>query len=407
MTWVKRGSILLIVAALIAAAVWASQPQPVLVDVETVTNGPIEVTINEDGKTRIKEKYIVSTPVAGRLQRIEFREGDSVEVGSTVIASIQPGNPSLLDARTVAQANARVLAAEAAVSRADARHKQSVIDFKQLESEYEDAERLFQSEAISQTKYDKAYSNYKSSEEQVKAAKFDHEIAKFELELAKSALLHVLPEKQEDSKTTNGMIDFFEIRSPINGVVLRVLQESSTMVTPGTPIMELGDAGDLEIVVDLLSSDAVKVGPGTRVRIEQWGGDQPLTGVVRLVEPSAFLKISALGVEEQRVNVVVDFEMPDDQSGRIGDGYRVEARMVTEQNDSALKVKTSALFREQNRWAVFVLENQVAKLTFVELGLRNDQEAEVLKGLAKGQQVILHPGDALVDGAPAAERESK
>lgn len=405
MAWLKRGLVLLLLGSLVVAGYWAFQPQPVLVDVEQVLRGPLEVTINEDGKTRIKEKYIVSTPVGGRLQRIEFREGAKVTSGQTVIATIQPSNPSLLDARTLAQAKARVSAAEATVERSKSRFKQSEIDYGQAKREFDDAVELFQKDSIAKAKYELAESKKESCLEQMNAAKIDQDIAKYELELAKSALLYVQPGK--DGKDRLALSEFFAIRSPIDGVVLRVMQESSTIVTPGTPIMELGDPSDLEIVVDLLSSDAVKVGPGTRVRIEQWGGKKELNGVVRLVEPSAFLKISALGVEEQRVNVIVDFELPNENLGHIGDGYRVEAKMVTDRNENALKVKTSALFREQNRWAVFVLNDESVKLAFVEIGKRNDQEAEVLKGLEEGQVVVLHPGDNLVDGALAAVRESQ
>lgn len=405
MVWIKRVTGLVMLAAVVGLLVWSFQPEPVLVDVATVSAGPLEVTINEDGITRIKEKYVVSTPVGGRLQRIEFQEGDELRAGTTVIATIQPSNPSLLDARTLAQANARVSAAKSAVERANSRYEQARIEHQQAELEYEDAQQLIQSNAISQTAYELAYSRFRSTAEQLKGASFDRDIAEYELELAKSALVLVTPDEQDQPAT--GSLEFFSIRSPIDGVVLRVLQESSTIVTPGTPIMELGDPQDLEIVVDLLSSDAVKVGPGTAVRIEQWGGDQPLQGVVRRVEPSAFLKISALGVEEQRVNVIVDFEPPDVQSGRIGDGYRVEARLVTWQSEETLKVPTSALFREQNRWAVFVLQDGRAQLTFVEIGQRNDQEAEVVSGLSAGQIVILHPGDALEDGSPAAPRETE
>ena len=408
MAWLKRGLLLILLGGVGAGAYWAFQPQPVLVDVEEVLRGPLEVTINEDGKTRIKEKYIVSTPVAGRLQRIEFREGDRVTTGSTVVATIQPSNPSLLDARTLAQAKARVSAADAAVNRAESRLAQTEIDLKQAKKEYDDAEELFQSKSISETKYELAKSKHQSCEEQKKAASFDRDIAIYELKLAQSALLHVQPGK--DGKDHLSSSEFFAIRSPIDGVVLRVLQESSTIVTPGTPIMELGDPDDLEIVVDLLSSDAVKIGPGTQVKIEQWGGANALTGVVRLVEPSAFLKISALGVEEQRVNVVVDFELPSENSGRIGDGYRVEARMITNRNENVLKVKTSALFREQNRWAVFVLQDKKVKLTFVEIGQRNDQEAEVLGGLTEGQQVVMQPSRATTSSTkcrPKSESTSR
>lgn len=405
MKWIQRLIGIVLVAGIGGGIVWAFQPQPVLVDLATVERGPLEVTINEDGQTRIKEKYIVSTPVGGRLQRIDLEPGDPVLAGKTVLATIQPSNPSLLDARSLAQAKARVSAAKSAVERAKSRVNQAQLDHDQATKDYQEARELIQTDAISQKAYDRAYTTFQSTREQVRAARFDRDIANYELEMAQSALLRF----QSDGKGADADVrdEFFLIHSPIQGVVLKVLQESSTVVTPGMPIMEVGDPADLEIVVDLLSSDAVQVRPGTPVRIEQWGGKKPLQGSVRLVEPSAFLKVSALGVEEQRVNVVIDFERPDSPDEQIGDGYRVEARVIVWQGEQVLKVPTSALFRDRGQWAVFVVEDGRARLVHVELGQRNDLEAEIRKGLSENQTVVLHPGDAISDRTLVTQRQSE
>ncbi len=405
MKWARRSIWLLLLAALVAGAVYTFQPSPVPVDVAMVVRGPLEVTIDEDGKTRIKEKYIVSTPVGGRLQRIELREGDPVQSGETILAMIQPSNPDLLDARSLAQAKARVRASEAAVNRAKSRCDKTKVERDQADKDLQRAQQLIESRAISPSEFEKTQAEFRSINELLRSAEFDKEIALFELDLARAALVHVQPDGPTGYSEESGPI-FFEIRSPINGVVLRVLQESSTIVSPGTPIVELGDHRDLEIVVDVLSNDAVKISPGTQVRLEQWGGTTALRGTVRLIEPSAFEKVSALGVEEQRVNVIVDFDESSPQDAPLGDGYRVEARMVVWSADDVVKVPTSALFRDRNQWAAFVVENGRVVLTPVTIGHRNDREAEVVDGLATGDTVVLHPGDNLADGAQIVARET-
>ncbi len=405
MKWLKRLFWILLLIGVIAGAYFSLQPQPIAIDTAEVVRGPLEVTVDEDGKTRIKEKYIVSTPVGGRLRRIEFREGDKVYANETVLASIEPSDPDLLDARALAQAKARVNAAESAVDRANSRHAQTKVQLDQAQRDLKRGRELIESRAISLSEFEKIEANFRSLDEQLHSAEFDQEISNFELELAKAALVRVQPVPEDGTATEESLADF-NIRAPVDGVVLRVLQESSTIVTPGTPIVELGDPTDLEIVVDVLSTDAVKLAAGTKVYLEQWGGDKSLAGVVRLIEPSAYEKISALGVEEQRVDVIIDFDESPENLARLGDGYRVEAKMVTWKADEVTKIPTSALFRDKNVWSVFIVDEGIARLTPVEVGHRNDREAEISSGLESGQTVILHPGDNLFDGSKVIPREN-
>ncbi len=235
-------------------------------------------------------------------------------------------------------------------------------------------------------------------EQDARAAIYAQHIAKYELDLAKAALIRTQTDEEPDYSD-------FEIYSPITGRVLRVLQESATVVSPGTPLIEVGDPTDLEVVVDVLSSDAVKITEGTDVRLERWGGEETLNGTVRLVEPAAFTKLSALGVEEQRVNVIIDLVEPVEERKTLGDGYRVEARIVVWREADVAKVPSAALFREQGEWAVFVVdESRLARLTHVQLGKQNDEYAQVVGGLNAGDTVVMHPSDKLDDGVKIVPR---
>jgi len=386
--------------AAIAVAIWYSfQPQPVPVDISTVEKGMLRVTVNEDGKTRIKDYYIVASPLSGRLTRIALRPGDDVYSGETLIATIEPMDPSLLDPRSRAEAEAREKAAEA-------RFKQSKTAKVKAEKEMQNAESRMGrmkaaslKNAVNEDELDRAVLQYNTRAEDYRSANFAIEIAKFELEQAKAAWIRT---KTEDgSPSTVGQ---FEIKSPITGRVLRVFQESAKVVQPGNRLVELGDPQDLEVVIDVLSSDAVKIEPGNRVLLEQWGGEKPLDGRVRLIEPSAFTKISALGVEEQRVNVVVDFKMPQSKQETLGDGFRMEARIVIWEKNDVLKVPTSALFRNDNNWYVFVIEEGKAATRKLQIGQRNGLEAEILEGLSENERIIVHPSDQVTEGVQVVAR---
>ncbi len=393
--------LLLLVFAVAAAGalVYAFRPQPVEVDLAPVTRGSLTVTIDEDGQTRIKERYTVSSPLAGRLQRITLEAGDPVVAGQTVVGVIEPNNPHLLDPREQAEAEARVKAATAAVRQTTANVERARSDAALAKRDLERARALFADQVVSQQEFETLESREHAAEEDLKAAEFAQQIASFEREQAEAARQRVFPAAAGAEPSTRLVIP-----SPINGRVLRVFQESAVVVTAGTPLVELGDPLDLEIVVDLLSTDAVRVSPGAIMILEHWGGGDPLLARVRLVEPAAFLKLSALGVEEQRVNVIGDFVDPVEKRAGLGDAYRVEARIVTWQGDDVLRIPIGALFRRAGQWAVFVADGSRAALRQLELGHLNEEHAEVRDGLAETDRVILHPGDRVRDGVRIRER---
>jgi HlyD family secretion protein len=385
---------LLAVAAAIAYAFW---PQPLDVELGAVSRGQLTVTVDEDGQTRIKERYVVAAPLAGRLLRIELKPGDHVTAGQA-LATIEPHEPELLDPRAVAQAQAKVHAAESLLERVGPTMERARVELERARKELKRVQDLAQRNVVAQNQLDDAEMVFRSREQDCKAAKFAEDIAKFELEMAQAALLRKRP--AQDQPPENGR---FEIHAPVPGKVLRVVQESETVVQAGTRLLELGDPEQLEVEVDVLSSDAVKIRPGSRAWLEQWGGEQRLLGKVRLVEPSAFTKVSALGVEEQRVWVIIDFDRGQ-KPPTLADGFRVEARIVVWEQADVLQVPTGALFRSGDAWAVFVAEDGRAQLRVIKLGQRNSLQAQVLDGLNAGTQVILHPSDKVRDGVRVRSR---
>jgi HlyD family secretion protein len=385
----------------VLALLWvALRPTTVLVDGAAATRGPLQVTVDEEGKTRIRERYIVAAPLAGRLQRVALKAGDAVEAGTTVLATIDAADPALLDPRAEAESEARVKAAAAIQEQTIPNLEAARARHELARKELERAKELLKDNVISQQEMDSAVAQERSAGEELKSAQFAEKIAAFELEQAQAALLRSRPGTAGDSAESQWVI-----RAPVSGRVLRVLQESSVVVQPGTLLIELGDPADLEVEVDVLSADAMQIEPGAKVYLERWGGDQPLMGRVRLVEPAGFTKVSALGVEEQRVWVLVDFDAPPLPQRPLGDAYRVEARIVTWESDNALKVPSGALFRKGSDWAVFVLEKGKARLRKLQVGHNNGLEAEVLDGLTEGEQVIVHPGDQIRDGVSAQARD--
>lgn len=398
MKWFSQRVFVIVVVLLVLAAVtFALLPQPVAVDVAEIRRGPLVVTITDDGRTRIRERYVVSAPLSGRLVRIQLKPGDAVVAHETQLTTIEPADPTLLDPRTIAQAEARVKSAEARLGQANPRFDSAKVALNHAETELGRIQKLMEKSAGSQQELDNQRVAFQQAGNEYEATRFEVEIAGFELEVAKAALTH-----GNDGKPSGDWS--FPLTSPISGRVLRVFQESSTIVNPGDRILEIGDPADLEVEVDVLSRDAVRIRPGSRVMLEQWGGSEPIAARVRLIEPSAFTKVSALGIEEQRVNVIIDFADAVESRPPLGDGYRVEAAIVEWESDSVLTVPTGALFRIDNDWAVFVVQRNRAKLVQVELGHRNDNEAEVLKGLEEGNRVILYPGDRIEHGVSVEER---
>jgi HlyD family secretion protein len=381
-----------IILGLLAIALW---PTTIQVDVATIAPGPLVVTVDEEGVTRVRERFIVSAPVSGRVLRIELDPGDRVKRGQ-VVARVREEASPLLDARARAEAEAVVESARAALGRARAEEERAKATLDQTRRDLARLRSLAEDRIIAKQEFETREADVKVAQETINAAAFAVRAATADLRRAEARLT---PSRVDAPGRVVG------VTAPVDGVVLKRLRESETFVPAGDPLIEIGDERQLEIVSDLLSTDAVRIKPGARAIIEQWGGEQPLAACVRRVEPSGFMKISALGVEEQRVNVVLDFVEPS--SGvrpSLGDGYRVEVRVVVWEAPNVLRVPTSALFRHGDKWAVYVVDRGRAHRTLLELGHQTGQYAEVRSGLAEGARVILHPGDTLVDGARVRER---
>lgn len=402
--WFKRLLTVVMLGGFIAAVVYAFLPKPVLVDMAQVSRGDLQVYVEEDGKTRLRERYTVSAPLSGRLLRITLNAGDVVPKGEPV-AVIEPSAPELLDPRARAQAEARVKASQAALEKSGTVLEAAQAALDLAETEYARAAELHAKKALARTELDVKVMQRLTRTAEYRSARHAQEVAQFELELARAAFIRMHPSATSADESLHLKIP----APPLVGSghvfhVLRVLRESAGAVTVGTPLLELGDLADLEIEIDVLSSDAVKVHPGARVLLEQWGGDAPLVGKVRLIEPSGFTKISALGVEEQRVNVIVDFASVDAIPPGLGDGFRVEAKIIVWEATDVVRVPTSALFRQGEGWAVFRLEQEKAALHSVKIGHLNGLHAEVLEGLAPDDTVILHPSDKIADGVLVTPR---
>jgi HlyD family secretion protein len=378
-----------VVAVLLAVAL---APAATQVDRAPVTRGPLVVTIDHEGETRVRERFVITAPVAGRVQRIGLEPGDPVERGTT-LARLTPVSPALLDVRTRAELTGAVSAAEAALGQARAERARALAALDRARTTLQRQRELAAAGVVSKDEMEARETEVRTAEEALRAAEFSVARAGHELEIARARL------QQPD-----GGGGSMAITAPIDGVVLRRFRESEGVVPAGEPLVEIGNADRLEVVADLLSTDAVRVRAGAPVLIEQWGGDDELRGRVRRVEPSGFMKISALGVEEQRVNVIVDFEDAERAGRELGDGFRVEVRIIAWEAPDVLKVPVSALFRRGDDWAVFVVEDGRAHLRTVEIGRRDGTEAQVLQGVTEGESVIVHPPDTIADGARVAER---
>ena len=365
----------LVLLALIVGGLW---PKPLPVETVQVVTGRLRATVNEEGKTRIKQRFLVSAPVTGQLRRIPFKAGAEIIAGETVVAVIDPLSPVLLDARTRALAEARRDTATANVERARAAQKFAASELKRFEILF--AEKTVSIQELEQGQW-----------RETTAAK--------ELTAAEAALRQVEAELAEFSTTTSGQSrPPTEVKAPASGRVLRVLEESSRVVTSGLPLVEIGNPADLEVVIEVLSRDGAAIQPGTRVELEQWGGAEPLEARVRLVEPAAFTKVSALGVEEQRVNVIADIVTPVEKRASVGDNFRVEARIITWEADKILKVASGAVFRRGEQHAVFAVRGGRATFQAVTTGRTSGTETEITSGLNEGEAVIIYPGDRINDG---------
>lgn len=382
-----------VVGGLVTVALW---PSAVPVEVGVVTKGPLVVTIDEEGQTRVRDRYVVSAPVAGRVLRIDLEPGDAIARGQ-VVARVRAEPPPLLDARSRAEAQAAVDAARAALGRARAEEQRAKSALAQIQRDVARVRELATTRVVAPQELEARESDALAAEESVNAAAFAVRAAASDLQRAEARL--------NPPAANPGRV--VPVTAPVSGVVLRRIRESETVVPAGDPLVEIGDPTRLEIVADLLSTDAVRVPAGARAIIEQWGGQRTLEARVRRVEPAGFTKISALGVEEQRVNVILDFVDPSAAGAALGDAYRVEVRVVVWEARDVLKVPTSALFREGPDWAVYLVEDGRVRRAVVALGHRTGQEAEVTSGLPEGARVVLHPGDTLTAGARVTIRDTR
>lgn len=376
----------------------AFRPRPVPVDMAEVVRGPMHVTVQDEGRTRVRNEYVVSAPVAGRLLRVPFKPGAKVEAGE-IVARIEPSEPAFLDARTQAEARAAADAAKAALAAAEAQLEQARAQVRFARSELERVEGLRERKLTSQQSVDRARLDFEVAQSGLASAEQGARQRRAEEAAARARLAQ--PGGPADAPVT------VAVTAPVTGSVLRVAQESETVVPAGAEIMSLGDPHDLEIVVEMLTTDAVQVRAGDKVIIDNFGrSETPLQGRVRLVEPYGFKKISALGVEEQRVNVIVDFTGPAEEWAELGHGYRVEAAIVTWAESDVLQVPVAALFRSEGSWAVFRIEKGRVRLTRIDLGRQNGEDAQVVDGLEPGQRVVLYPGEDISDGMRVERRGS-
>lgn len=387
------------VLGLLVALLWLFRTPPVPVDLVAATRGPLQVSVSDEGETRVRDVFVVSAPIAGQMQRIDLEVGDPVEAQKTVIARIEPADPAFLDPRTRAEARAARDAAAAARSFAEAQVRRAAAEREFADAEYQRIKTLAEQKTVSRNDLDAAERRAKTAAAALEEAGAALKVREFEYAQANARLL--APGSATRPRNDPECITVY---SPVSGTVLRIVRESAGVVQSGAALVEIGDPGNLEIVVDLLSEDAVRVRPGQRALIEAWGGERPLQAVIRRVEPFGFMKVSALGIEEQRVNVILDFTEPRERWSRLGHGYRVEPRVILWESDDVLRVPLSALFRQGEGWAVFVADRSRAALRPVKVGRQNGIDAQIVSGLEPGDEVVLHPSDRVSDGARIARR---
>lgn len=395
--WIKRLVLLLVLAAVIAGFYVSMQEKPVLVDLARIESGSMQVTIDEEGVTRVRDLYTIFAPIAGHLNRITLEEGDAVKARDTVIASIHPPDPPFLDDRTRTEIKAGVEAARAAVALAKVEHQRAETAFNLAESEYRRASTLGKTNVISESQLERAVADVRLQGAQVESAAATIRLRNAELASMKARLVQP---GDIDVLSTDQMCCVV-IHAPVDGVVLKVFVKSEQAVAAGSPILEVGEPSNLEVSLDALSSDAVRIAPGTDAVITDWGGERALSATVRRLDPSAFTKISALGIEEQRVKVILDVE---DVPEGLGHGFRIFAQLVVWSADSVLQVPIGSLFRSSGDWNVFIVQNDHANLRQIDIGHMNARYAEILSGLDKGDLVVLYPNDVLEDGSLVEDR---
>jgi len=396
-SWRGRATYVLLALAVAAAIGYGFMPRPVAVELAQVRKGDLAVTVDEEGRTRVRERYVIAAPVAGHARRIGLKVGAAVAAGQ-VVASIEPARAASLDPRSRAQASARVEVARAALQVAGENARSAAAEARLAELELARAESLGQAKFLSQAALDQARIRLQANRATRQAAEYAVQVARHEVEAARAALI------QTSTLAAGGPAETVRVTAPVAGHVLGVLHESEGAVQAGQPLLEVGNPQSLEVMVEVLSTAAVKIGVGARVLLDRWGGEQVLEGRVRVVEPAGFTKVSALGVEEQRVRIIVDIASPPEQWRSLGDGYRVEASFVLWQGSDLLLIPTSALFRHGDGWAVFVAEGGRAHLRPAKIGQRNGLTAQVIGGLGLGDKVVAHPDDKIADGVRVKSR---
>jgi HlyD family secretion protein len=387
---------------LLGSLVWAFIPKPLPVDLLTLAPGDMTVTVDEEGETRVKDVFVLSSPISGRALRIESEVGDTVQAKQTKVAEIEPIDPTLLDPRSEAQAHADIRAAEANRVLAEASVKEARVELDFADRELKRARKLRADAVMSERELDDAERAQQTRQAALETAIANRQARQAELERARAQLISPLNDNTRESDC-----QCVPIYAPVDGRILRILHKSAGVVNAGEPLVEIGNPIDLEIVADLLSSDAVKVEAGQQVLIDNWGGDETLHGVVERVEPFGFTKVSALGIEEQRVNVIIDFTSPREQWSRIAHGFQVDVRIVLWEGKNVLKLPLTALFRDGDKWAVFVDNGDTARKRNVKLGQRTGLEAEILGGLKAGERIVTHLSDKIAEGVSIEARQSE
>lgn len=393
----SRIGITLLALAVAGGLVWGFMPRPVPVELASAMRGPLEVAVEEEGKTRVKERYVIVAPMDGYARRIDWKVGDAVRAGEELVV-IEPTRSAALDPRSRARALAQVQATEASLAAARENARAAAAQAKLAGQELARVAALRKDRFVAQQDLDRARTEHDRARAAHLAAEHAVNVARFERETALATL------EQTERLQAGGPAETLSVRAPVGARVLRVTRESEGPVQAGQPLLEIGDPQALEVEVEVLSTQAMRITPGTRVLFDRWGGEHTLEGVVRVVEPYGYTKVSALGVEEQRVRVIADFVSPREQWQRLGDGYRVEARFVVWAGGDVLQIPASALFRRNGGWAVFIVQDGRARLAPVEIGQRAGLIAEVVSGLAPGDQVISHPDDKISDGVRVKPR---
>lgn len=392
--WRRRILLGLIAAVVVFGLVRGFRPSPIEVDLGSATRAPLRVTVEQEGRTRVVDRYIVTAPVNGYARRISLEVGDAVARGA-VLAELEPVRAEALDPRRRAEAEARIAAAESNVSAAEHRAAAAASNASLAQKEAERTRALRKSGHVSAAAEDKAASEAERTAAELRSAQFAVATARHELDAARTAL------KYAASGSTGAPVS---IRSPVAGRVLKIPRKSEGTVAAGQPLIEIGDPSELEVEADVLSADAVRIHPGARVVFQRWGGEGALEGKVRVIEPAGFTKVSALGVEEQRVWVIVSFTSPRALWQRLGDGYRVEASFILWESDDVLQIPASALFRDGDGWAAFAVAQGKAAKRRVEIGQRNGLSAQIVSGINAGEKVIVHPDDRVRDGVRVVSR---